>query len=47
MPTSIIKTQNPSHNTCKIVMFEGNIYHKPINYSNGKRNLMVFQIPKY
>jgi len=46
IPTSIINTQNPSSNTCKIVMFEGNIYHKPLDYCNGHRNLMVFQIPK-
>lgn len=43
---SKIKTQNPSVNTCKVVIFDGSILHKPADYSNGKRFAISFQLPR-
>ncbi len=44
--THKIKTQNPSTNTCKVVIFDGSILHQPANYSNGKRMAISFQLPR-
>jgi hypothetical protein len=44
--TSKIKTQNPSANTCKVVIFDGSLYHQPAKYSNGKRLAISFQLPR-
>ncbi len=41
-----IKTQNPSANTCKVVIFDGSVFHQPANYSNGKRFAISFQLPR-
>lgn len=41
----IIDTNNPI-NSCKIVIFEGSIYHKPNEYLHGHRLSIVFQIPR-
>lgn len=44
-PKQIIQTQNPSKSSCKVVMFEGNVWHNPFKYKLGERFLMTFQIP--
>ncbi len=41
-----IKTQNPSANSCKVVIFDGSILHQPANYSNGKRLAISIQLPR-
>jgi len=43
----IINTNNQSSKTCKILMFEGELYHRVLKFSNGHRNLLSFQIKKY
>jgi len=40
-PFKTIKTTS-----CKVVMFEGSIYHKRNDYSNGHRLTIVFEFPK-
>lgn len=45
-PNLIIQTQNPNQSSCKVVMFDGAVYHKPLDYYGGQRNLVTFQIPK-
>ncbi len=44
-PKQLISTQNPTESTCKVVMFEGNLWHNSMNYQNGQRYLISFQIP--
>lgn len=41
-----ILTRNPSANTCKVVIFDGSLFHKANNYSNGRRCAISFQLPK-
>ncbi len=41
-----ILTQNPSKTTCKVVMFDGSLYHNPLDYKLGHRNLVSFQVPR-
>jgi hypothetical protein len=46
----IINTNNSSclnSKRCKILMFEGELYHRVLKFSNGHRNLLSFQIKKY
>jgi len=38
------KTIQPT--SCKIVMFEGSLYHRRDDYSNGHRLCVLFQFPK-
>lgn len=40
-----INVKNPSKNTCKIIMFNGDLLHKPLPFRCGKRHLIVYQIP--
>lgn len=42
----IINTNKPSDKTCKILMFEGELYHHVLKFSNGHRNLLSFQVKK-
>lgn len=42
----IINTNKPSDKTCKILMFEGELYHRVLKFSNGHRNLLSFQVKK-
>ena len=44
-PKQIIQIQNPTKSTCKVVMFEGNVWHNPLKYKFGERFLMSVQIP--
>jgi hypothetical protein len=46
-PYKIINTNNPNEEICKILMFEGELYHRVLKFSNGHRNLLSFQIKKY
>lgn len=46
IPYKIIDVNNPNNLQCKIVMFEGKLYHKPNDYLNGIRKLLSFHIPK-
>ena len=46
-PYKIINTNNPSDKTCKILMFEGELYHRVLKFSNGHRKLLSFQVKKY
>lgn len=45
-PYKIINTNNPNDTTCKILMFEGQLYHRVLKFSNGHRNLLSFQVKK-
>lgn len=40
-----INVNNPSRNECKLVMFDGHHWHKPLPFNNGNRNLLVFHFP--
>jgi len=42
----IINTNNPNNQICKILMFEGELYHRVLKFSNGHRNLLSFQVKK-
>jgi len=42
-PFKIVNPNNPSDSSCKAVIFEGSIFHKPNDYS-GNRSAIVFQI---
>ena len=46
-PYKIINTNNSNNKTCKILMFEGELYHRVLKFSNGHRNLLSFQVKKY
>jgi hypothetical protein len=43
----IINTNGPNNKKCKILMFEGELYHRVLKFSNGHRNLLSFQVKKY
>ena len=45
-PFKVIDINNPNISSCKGVIFDGSIYHKPNNYSKGHRLSVVFTIPK-
>ena len=44
-PFRTVNPNNPSNLSCKAVIFEGSIFHKPNDYS-GNRLAIVFQIPR-
>jgi hypothetical protein len=45
-PFRTINTDNPTEISCKVVMFNGSIYHKPNVISSGHRLSIVIQIPR-
>ena len=42
----VIKTSNPSSTTRKVVIFDGSIFHKVNDFSNGYRCAISFQLPR-
>ena len=42
----VIKTSNPSSTTRKVVIFDGSIFHKVNDFSNGYRYAISFQLPR-
>jgi hypothetical protein len=41
-----VETHNPTKVSCKVVMFNGSIYHKPNTVVNGHRLSIMIQIPR-
>jgi len=45
-PFYTLDTHNPTEISCKAVIFNGSIYHKPTSILNGHRLAIVIQIPR-
>jgi hypothetical protein len=45
-PFRTVETHNPTKVSCKVVIFNGSIYHKPNTIVNGHRLSIMIQIPR-
>jgi hypothetical protein len=45
-PLRTVDTHNPTEVSCKVVMFNGSIYHKPNTILSGHRLSIMIQIPR-